>query len=233
LVDQLNLAKVRHDRRAAADATVGRARGGPVAASAAEHAADFSVLSAGLILGAAGAAALFAAVLATDDAGRVVAAVGIYAAALPTMFLCALLYTAASNSPWWEFFRRLDHAAIFALIAATAMPFALARPGGGGLAAVIWAAAAAGIFVKFRYPIGRAYRSAAVFGVSGWTLMIALAPSVASRNALRLVVLGGALYTIGLGFHLWRGLRFRRAIWHGFVVAGATAHYLAVATLVL
>jgi hemolysin III len=200
---------------------------------AAERAADFGVLSFGLILGAGAAAALFAAVLATGDAGGVVAAVGIYAAALPAMFLCALLYAVASNSPWRGFFRRLDHAAIFALIAATATPFALTRPGGRGFAAVIWAVAATGIFVKFRYPIGRAYRSAAVFGLSGWTLMIALGPSVSSRTALLLVALGGALYTIGLCFLLWRGLRFHRAIWHVFVVAGATAHYLAVATLVL
>jgi hypothetical protein len=40
-------------------------------------------------------------VLATDNAGRIVAAVGIHAAAMPTMFLCTLLYTAALNSSWW------------------------------------------------------------------------------------------------------------------------------------
>ena len=34
--------------------------------------------------------------------------------------------------------------------------------------------------------------------------MIALGPSVPSRRALPLI--GGTLYTIGIGFHLWRGL---------------------------
>jgi hemolysin III len=194
------------------------------------------VLSVGLILGAAGAAVLVAAVLAAEDAPRVTAAVGIYAAALPTMFLCALLYTAAFETQWQRFFRRLDHAAIFLLIAATATPFALARPVGGRgawLAAAIWTGAAAGIFVKLRFPIGRADRSAAVFGLSGWSLMLFLGPTVAPRRALLLVLLGGALYTIGIGFHLWRRLRFHRAIWHAFVIAGAIAHYLAVAAIVL
>jgi hemolysin III len=201
-----------------------------VSASVAERVADLGVLSAGLVLGSAGAAALFAAALATDEAGRIVAAVGIYAAALPAMFLCALLYAAAFETPWRGFFRRLDHAAIWALIAATATPVAIARRGGGaeGTAAVIWAAAAAGIFLKLRYPIGRAYRSAVVFGVCGWALMFALGPGIASHRALLLILLGGVLYTVGIGFHLWRRLRFRRAIWHVFVIAGATAHYFAI-----
>jgi hemolysin III len=194
------------------------------------------VLAVGLVLSGAGAAVLFGAALAAHEAGRVVAAVVVYAVALPAMFLCALLYATAFETPWRGFFRRLDHAAIFVLIAATATPFAIVRPVGGQggvVAAVIWAAAAAGILFKLRYPIGRAYRSAAVFGLCGWTLMIALAPSLASRRALSLIVLGGVLYTAGLVFHLWRRLRFHRAIWHGFVIAGAFAHYLAVAAIVL
>jgi hemolysin III len=218
------------------DVPVARARDlSPVpAGSTAERVIDLCVLAAGLTLGAAGAAALFAGAVAAQDAGRVIAAVAVYAAAMPAMFLCALLYTAAFATSWRGVFRRLDHAAICALIAATATPFALASPIGGGnrVIAVIWAAAAAGIFVKFRYPIGRAYRSAAVFGLCGWTVMIAVAPTVASRRALLLMFLGGVLYSIGLVFHLWRRLRFHRAIWHVFVVAGAAAHYFAIAAIV-
>jgi len=207
-----------------------------VPASAAERAADLCVLAAGLILGAGGAAVLFAAALAADDAGPLVAAVGVYAAALPAMFLCALLFAAAFGTPRHMFFRRLDHAAIFVLIAATATPFAFAAPagsGGRGLVALVWAGAAAGMFVKLRFPIGRPWRSAAVFGLSGWAVMLALAPLIVSPRALALMLLGGTLYTVGIGFHLWRRLRFHRAIWHAFVVAGALAHYLAIAAVVL
>jgi hemolysin III len=207
-----------------------------VRASAAERAVDLCVLSTGLVLGAIGAFVLFEATLTADDADHVVAAVGVYAAALPAMFLCALLYAAAFETPRRELFRRLDHAAIFALIAATATPFAVAQGDGGrgcGVAILIWAVAALGIFVKLRFPIGRAYRSAFVFGVSGWTAMIAFSPTVAPRRALLLLLLGGVLYTIGIGFHLSQRLPFRRAIWHGFVIAGALAHYFAIVAIVL
>jgi hemolysin III len=194
------------------------------------------VLSAGLVAAAAAAGALFCRVVAAGDAPRLVAAVGIYAAVLPAMFLCALLYALAFDTPRRGFFRRLDHAAIWALIAATATPFAIAPPAdrqGLGAAAVVWAIAAVGIFVKLRLPIGRARRSAAVFGVCGWAVMLVLGPNIGSRRAWQLVVAGGALYTIGIGFHLRRSLPFHRAIWHGFVVAGAVAHYFAIAAIVL
>jgi len=43
-----------------------------------------------------------------------------------------------------------------------------------------------------------------------------------------LLVAGGALYTLGVVFHLWEALRFQNAIWHGFVVIAAACHFAAV-----
>ncbi len=43
-----------------------------------------------------------------------------------------------------------------------------------------------------------------------------------------LLVVGGALYTVGLIFHLWERLPFQNAIWHGFVVAAAATHFAAI-----
>jgi hemolysin III len=215
---------LRHDRH----------RASAIPATVAERVVDLGVLAAGLLLGSAGAAILFAAVVASNDAGRIVAAAGIYAAALPCMFLCALLYAAAFETPWRGFFRRLDHAAIWALIAATATPVVLARRGdeNAGIAVLIWAVAATGIFLKLRYPIGRAFPSAVIFGISGWALLIVLGPGIAPHRALFLILLGGGLYTVGIAFHLWRRLRFHRAIWHAFVIAGAAAHYAAIVEIV-
>ena len=45
---------------------------------------------------------------------------------------------------------------------------------------------------------------------------------------LILLVIGGALYTIGIIFHLWERLPFQTAIWHLFVVAAAAVHFAAV-----
>ena len=43
---------------------------------------------------------------------------------------------------------------------------------------------------------------------------------------------GGVLYSAGVIFHAWRGLRFQNAIWHGFVLTAALCHYAAVVTSV-
>jgi hemolysin III len=43
-----------------------------------------------------------------------------------------------------------------------------------------------------------------------------------------LIGVGGVLYSIGTGFHLWRGLPFHNAIWHSFVPVAASCHYAAI-----
>ena len=198
-----------------------------------ERAVDLAVLAVGLVLGLVGAVALLAAAFAAPRGAPIVAAVAIYAAILPAMFGCALCYAASFDSPRRGVLRRLDHAAIFAMIAGTATPFAIGGGGGGyGLAGIVWFVAGAGIFIKLRYPIGRVPRSAAIYIALGWAAMVAVGPAVASRPVLSLIMLGGAFYTIGIVFFLWRRLPFHRAIWHGFVVAGAATHYLAVLALV-
>jgi hemolysin III len=199
--------------------------------SPAERRVDLVVLAVGLLLGSVGAIALLATAFAASRAAPIVAAVAIYAATLPAMFGCALCYAAAFDTPRRGLLRRLDHAAIFAMIAGSATPFAIVG-GGYALAAMLWLAAAAGIFVKLRYPIGRVHHSAAIYIALGWAAMVAVGPAIAAPPIRNLVLLGGAFYTIGIVFFLWRRLPYRRAIWHGFVVAGAASQYLAVLALV-
>jgi hemolysin III len=49
-----------------------------------------------------------------------------------------------------------------------------------------------------------------------------------SSSAVCLVAAGGVLYSAGVIFYLWERLRFQNAIWHGFVLAAAACHYVAV-----
>ena len=39
---------------------------------------------------------------------------------------------------------------------------------------------------------------------------------------------GGVLYSVGVIFHVWDSLKFQNAVWHGFVVAAAVCHYIAI-----
>ena len=66
----------------------------------------------------------------------------------------------------------------------------------------------------------------------GWIAVVAIKPLLArvSIAALILLLAGGVVYSTGVIIYLRRQLPFRRAIWHGFVVAAAATHYAAILT---
>lgn len=200
------------------------------AQSEGERTADLVVLVGGFALGLAASVALLAASIARHDP-RLSVGIGIYVAGLLAMLGCSLRYRAAVEPRRRQFLRRLDHAAIFAMIAGTATPFALTHGGPRGivLAAVLWMVAAIGILIKLRYPIGGMRRSVAAYLLLGWASLVALGPSV-SHETVMLIAAGGVFYSAGVWFLLWRRLPYRLAVWHTFVVAGAACHYLAIIT---
>jgi len=157
--------------------------------------------------------------------------------------LLAMLGLSATYNLWpvsrakWVL-RRLDHSAIYVLIAATYTPFIMQAKGGLlaiALLVCVWCAAIAGIVLKLRYP-GRFDRlSIGLYLTMGWS-GIMLYDSVVSAlptMALCFVVAGGVFYTLGVVFHAWQRLRFQNAIWHCFVLGGAACHYTAVLDIVL
>lgn len=157
--------------------------------------------------------------------------------------LLAMLGLSATYNLWpvsrakWVL-RRLDHSAIYVLIAATYTPFIMqVRESLLAIALLVgvWCAAIAGIVLKLKYP-GRFDRlSVGLYLAMGWSGMMLYEAVVAALPALALgfVVAGGVFYTLGVAFHAWRQLRFQNAIWHGFVLSGAACHYTAVLDIVL
>lgn len=128
---------------------------------------------------------------------------------------------------------RLDQAAIFLFIAGTYTPFLVllgATPSTIVLGLVIWGAALTGMALKLFVP-HRFGRGAIVLylgiGWSGVFVFQALAAHL-PETALWLLVAGGLSYSVGLIFHLWERLTFHNAVWHGFVVAGASLHLVAI-----
>jgi hemolysin III len=212
-----------------------------------EHAADRWVHLLGLGLGPPAALGVVA-VAALNGAHGQLASVALYAAGLLAMLGCSAAYHLRrpgleDSSARREWLRRLDHAAIFAMIAGTYTPFTLKleRAWALGLTGCIWALAAAGIAVKLMRPrrqvgAGRLHGiSVALYLALGWIGLLALGPLMASLGpaTLVLIAVGGALYTAGVVFHLWQRLPYQNAIWHGFVLVAAGVHYAAVWTVVL
>jgi hemolysin III len=130
-------------------------------------------------------------------------------------------------------FEKLDHAAIFLLIAGTYTPFLLTSlrgPWGWSLFGVIWGLSGAGavfqLFFGGRYPLA----STIAYLFAGWLIVVALEPLVASvpEGGLWLLLSGGLCYTVGVVFFLWHRLRYHHAVWHTLVLGGSTCHFLAV-----
>lgn len=164
-----------------------------------------------------------------------VIAVSIYAAGMILMFACSALYNIARKSRYREYFQRLDHSGIFLMIAGTYTAFTTLMLKGDWavyLTAIVWSVALLGISIKLLWPKRLEGVTTGLYIALGWVGIIALKPILASLGfaALMLLAIGGALYTIGVIFHLWERLPYQNAIWHGFVVAAAGVHYSAVLT---
>lgn len=198
----------------------------------AERGVDAVIHVAGVVFGIAGTVAILLALLPEAD-GRAVFSVGVYCLGLVAMLTFSALYNLTPASALKRVLRRLDRASIFVMIAATYTPFAAVKLGGAwgvALLAVVWGAAGLGVLLTL-LGRGRVERFAlALYLVMGWTVLVAIEPLMESVTVAVLALLlgGGAIYTLGVCFHLWRGLRFHNAIWHGFVLAAAVCHYGAV-----
>ena len=193
-----------------------------------ELTADFVVHVLGLGLGAVAAMTLL--VLAALRGGLLPAAV--YVAGLAAMLGCSAAYHLRRASRWRPLLRRLDHAAIFVMIAGSYTPFTvqLAGPWSVALTAAVWALAALGVAAKLAAPRHVEKLSVALYLGLGWIGIVALDPLLAALGPATLILIaaGGVVYSLGVIFHLWRSLPFHNAIWHGFVLAAASVHYAAV-----
>ena len=198
----------------------------------AERAADFWVHAVAIAAALIGSAVLIIFAL-TRGGTSVATATAIYAICLLAMLGCSAVYNLRKPCPKRRILRRLDEAAIFLLIAGSYTPFTTTRFEDNwslGMTSTVWAVAFAGVIGKLFFPRIPEWLWCLVYIGFGWLAVVMLKPLLAgvSFAALALLALGGLLYTAGVPLFLKQSLPFRRAVWHGFVVAGAAAHYAAV-----
>lgn len=162
----------------------------------------------------------------------------VFGLTLLTLYTISTIYHAHRNERTKLIFRRLDHAAIFLLIAGTYTPFLLTSlrgPWGWTLFGAIWGLCGAG--AVFQLFFGGHYRltSTLAYLFVGWLIVVAIGPLITSvpHGGLWLLLAGGLCYTFGVVFYYWRRLRYHHAVWHTFVLGGSTCHYLAVLIFLL
>jgi len=200
--------------------------------SKAERIADGVVHAVGIVAALSAGSILLALAIFHAEPGEYVAAV-FYVVSLLTALSISMVYNQwpISRAKW--ILRRLDHSAIYLLIAGTYTPF-LAQLDDSSTAmamiGLVWGMAAVGIVVKLAFP-GRLDRVAIAFYILiGWSGAIFARPLMETLPASTLwfIVAGGVVYTSGVVFHAWHSLRFQNAVWHGFVVVAACLHLAAV-----
>lgn len=186
----------------------------------------------------AAAAALFAwgALALAAGPGRARAAANVYGASLFTLFFVSALY----HRPTWAprarlLMRRLDHSAIFVLIAGTCTPFCLLLPPATGLPllSIVWGGAAAGVLRAVLWVRAPRALAAAIYVLLGW-VVVPVVPALRSAlgaGAISLLLSGGAAYTLGAVVYATRRPDpFPRVfgyheVFHALVVAAAACHF--------
>jgi hemolysin III len=197
--------------------------------------ADAAVHALGLVLGVVGAAAILIVAVSSSQPGQV-GPILVYVGGLLAMLGCSAAYNLRLASPRREWLRRLDHAAIFVMIAGTYTPLTLLKlrePWSSGLTAVMWAAASLGIAAKFLQPRRIEQISVVLYLLMGWIGLFAIDELLASveRESLILLLAGGVVYSLGTIFHLSSRLPYQQALWHASVLVAASIHYAAILSL--
>lgn len=194
--------------------------------------ADLVIHVLGVTAGAIGAVILISMAAVYSNTATLIAVL-IYGIGLISMLSFSAAYNLHPPSPRREILRRLDHAAIFLMIAGTYTPFTTLHLTGAwsiAITSTIWVLAVGGMTAKILFP--RRFERASLFAylAMGWIGLVAFQPLLDSLPmwTFLLIGVGGVLYSVGTAFHVWESLKFQNAIWHAFVLAAAACHYAAV-----
>ncbi len=175
---------------------------------------------------------LVGAMFRRGDATMILAA-GIFALTVVLLYLSSTLYHAVPESRAKRVLQVVDHSAIYLLIAGTYTPFALGilrGPWGWTLLSVVWLLAALGVALKTTKGIVWPRLSTGLYLAMGWLALVAARPFVQEMPlpGLALIAAGGLAYTAGVAFFAAERLRYGHFVWHLFVLAGTTCHYVAI-----
>ncbi|MCP2249794.1 PAQR family membrane homeostasis protein TrhA [Lentzea aerocolonigenes] len=181
------------------------------------------------------------ALAASTVSARAALATSVYGLTVLGLFGVSALYhrvTWKSNRvrTWMK---RLDHSMIFVFIAGTYTPFALLAmdPGTGSTVLwVVWIGALAGVTLKLAWPHAPRWLGVPIYIALGWVAVFVLPELLhhAGVAALVLLLVGGALYTVGAVFYAtrwpnpWPQVFGYHEFFHAATVVAAICHYIAI-----
>ncbi|WP_025730306.1 PAQR family membrane homeostasis protein TrhA [Atopobacter phocae] len=150
----------------------------------------------------------------------------IYGICFISLFLASTLYHSFSFTPLKKLMRRIDHSAIFLMIAGSYTPYCLITLNDTKaklFCLFIWLLAITGIVIKNFIMNAPEYISAAIYLVLGW-LSVLLLPRLIGELptiSVQLLFAGGVVYSLGTLFYIIKKWPIMHVVWHLFVLGGA------------
>jgi hemolysin III len=191
----------------------------------------------GAVLALAGLVVLTVAASVHGSAWHVVS-FAVFGGALLLLYLISTLYHSFGEGTTKNVFQRLDHAAIYVLIAASYTPFTLVVLHGAvgwTVFGIVWSLAVIGIVCEQLCVRRMEILVTTCFVLMGWLAVLVVKPLVATLPAAGIawLVVGGVLYTVGAVIYLAERLPYNHAVWHVFVLGGSASHFIVVLLYVL
>ena len=192
---------------------------------------------AGAALALAGLVFLVVRSAQSGDPWRIVSA-AVYGSTLVVLYLFSTLYHSVQGNGK-RVLQKIDHAAIYLLIAGSYTPFTLVTLRGAwgwSLFGVVWGMALLGIMQDLFIPSRKRIFSVVLYILMGWISLIAIRPLVRSLAlpGVFLLVAGGVSYTVGVIFYaLGHRISYGHGVFHMFVLCGSICHYFTIALYVV
>jgi hemolysin III len=200
-----------------------------------EHGEKFNTYThlAGTLFALVGGVVLIVIGALSGDVWKIVS-FSIYAFTLLLLYSFSTLFHSATQGRGKDILQKLDHNAIYLLIAGSYTPFTLVSlrgPWGWSLFGVVWGLALLGISQELWLKKKTRVISLAIYILMGWVALVAVVPllTALSWKGFAWLAAGGVAYTAGIIFFIYdEKFAHWHGIWHLFVLAGSALHFFAI-----
>jgi len=148
------------------------------------------------------------------------------------LYLMSGIYHLLPMGKHRKIFKILDHSAIYILISGSYTPFLLLLGGitGWVILAIQWSLTSLGVLFKIKFAGRFQIISTLIYLFMGWMIVFVFGNLKTNLNHLSLMLLisGGVAYSVGAIFYSMKKIKYTHVIWHFFVIAGTTLHYLSI-----
>ena len=187
----------------------------------------------GFIFGIVGLVLMLNQAIETQAGITAITSYSLYGGSMILLFLASTLYHAIPHPGAKIWLQKLDHCAIYILIAGTYTPFLLVglkSPLAHGLMVVIWSLALVGVLFKLAFVNRFEALSVITYLLMGWLSLVVIYQLAMklSPGGIWLLAAGGIIYSVGVIFYVSKRIPYNHAIWHGFVLGGSVCHFLAI-----